>query len=487
MKHKEVSFPTIIGIFVALGGLLSGLWLVRQQTNKVATALEEDSPREVRVTNVTDLGFSASWTTNKAVPGYVYYGEGQEEINVVALDERDVLSGDRGSYFTHWVMVKGLKPQSEYKFSIISGKNSYGEEGGEKAYVIKTAPTLSTFPTADVAYGQVLNGSGEVVGGALIYVKIPGAVMQSTLSKSNGSWVIPLSTARDDSLAQYVKYDPGAGIIEISVDAGPAGTTNAVTNTDNDSPVPNMILGKTYDFVMAGTEGASKFSSQPVVMMTGTAKIEIVAPKAEEKVNTTRPEIVGKAPAGTVVTVEIHSETNIVGKTTADSLGNFSFSIAEDLSPGEHVVTVSTLIDGVIQKVSKTFVVYAVGESSVPSYSATPSATLIPTRAPTATPRPTVTPTATPKPTATATPTPKPTITPTVIPSTATTSATPKPTATATPTKSPTSTPLPTRITPPVSTESAIPVAGNTDWTWTLLVIGFAMIGSGWWWYRKSA
>lgn len=508
MKHKEVSFPTIIGLFVAFGGLLSGLWLVRQQTDRVATAQEGDAPKEIRVSNVTDSGFSISWTTTKASPGFVYYGEGQGEMNVVALDERDTLSGNRGGYFTHWVTISGLKQQSEYRYLIVSGKDSYGKDGGKEAYVVKTAPTLNTSPTADVAYGQVLNESGEVVGGALIYVQIPGAVLQSTLSKSSGSWVIPLSTARTASLEQYVKYDPESEKIEISVDAGSAGVASAIVNTGNDSPVPTMVLGKTYDFVADAGEETSKFSNQPAVMMTDNPEVEIIAPRTEEKVNTTRPEIVGKAPAGAEVTVEIHSETNIVGKTWADASGNFSFTIPEDLAPGEHTVTVSTIVGGILQKVSKTFTVYAVGESSVPSFSATPSATLVPTRiptatpkpvalAPTATPRPTVTPTATPRPTIT--PTIKPTITPTVKPTatvtpaiglSATVSATPtvRPTATVTPTTKPTSTPLPTRITTPsVSTGSAMPVAGNTDWTWILLITGFSMVSSGWWWYRKSA
>ena len=499
MKHKEVSFPTIIGLFVAFGGLLSGLWLVRQQTDRVATAQGEDSPTEVRISNITDSGFSVSWTTSKAAPGYVYYGEGQSEMNIVALDERDTLSGNRGGYFTHWVTIAGLKKESEYKFLVVSGKESFGKDGGKEAYVVMTAPTLNSSPTADVAYGQVLNESGEVVGGALVYVQIPGAVLQSTLSKSGGSWVIPLSTARTASLEQYVEYDPVSEKIDVSVNAGPSGTASAVVSTGNDSPVPTMVLGKTYDFVVAEEDEISKFSNQPTTMMTDKPEIEIIAPRTEEKINTNRPEIVGKAPAGAELTVEIHSDMNIVGKTTADSSGNFSFSIPEDLTPGEHTVTVSTIIEGVVRRVSKTFTVYAVGESTVPSFSATPSATLVPTRVPTATPRViAIVPTATPKPTLTPTPTLKPTATPTIRPTvtlvptvrplTATTSATPKPTATVTPTKKPTSTPLPTRIsTPPVSTSSAMPIAGNTDWTWMLLITGCAMVGSGWWWYRKSA
>jgi len=100
----------------------------------------------------------------------------------------------------------------------------------------------------------------------------------------------------------------------------------------------------------------------------------------------------------------------ITGRTTAGEDGTFSYSVPTGLTPGEHTITVSATIDGVLRQITKSFTVYAQGESSLPAFEATPSATLIPTLVPSATP--TLLPTATIQPTVTPTGTIQPTATP---------------------------------------------------------------------------
>ena len=154
--------------------------------------------------------------------------------------------------------------------------------------------------------------------------------------------------------------------------------------------------------------------------------------------------------------MEIHSDAVVSGISVADNEGNYSFSVPTDLAPGEHTVTVSAVVDGVVQKVSKGFVVYAAGESFLPAFSATPSATTVPSPLPSVRISPSVTPRVSPtiKPTAGATtvPTIKPTIWPT-----------------------------------PTATDSGLPESGSASGTWIILLAGLALMLFGVFGFRKSA
>jgi hypothetical protein len=482
MKRKEIKIPTIIGLLLAVGGLVSGILLVKQQVNRAARAAVEETPKDVRITNVNDSSFTVSWITNKATTGFVQYGEKSGSMDLVVSDERDQQKGSVGKYFTHFVNVRGLKPISTYQFNIGSSGNMYG--GGEKEYLVTTGPILTNLPAADVTYGQVVTPSGEPAVGALVYLQIPGAYLQSALVKVSGSWVIPLSTSRSENLLSYAKYDLAKGEYSININGGSLGIATARVGTGNDEPVPNIVLGTDSNFLAIGNsttsgEIVSKFTpTSSNLMATGAASgLSIAAPKLEEKVNSTTPEVIGKAPAGAKVSIEIHSDVIITGTAIADKNGSFSFTVPQALSPGEHTLTVSTIINGLAQKVTRTFTVYAAGESNLPSYSATPSAILVPTKKPTpttiptATPRPTLKPTSTPAPTGTIAPTVKPTIKPT---------ATPTATSTVKPTLKPTPTPT------PIAPITQMPISGNDFWTWMILGIGSGMIVLGGWWYKKA-
>ena len=480
MKRTEIKIPTLAGLVVVVGGLLAGIWLVQRQISRSSQAAAEASPKEVVVANVTGSSFAVTWVTDKAAVGYVQYGEATNNPDLVVSDDRDQQKGSVENYFTHFVTVKGLKPDTTYKFKIGSGNRNF-DQGGVP-YEIKTGITLTETPAADVAYGQVVTANGEPADGALVYLTIAGGNIQAALTKSSGSWVIPLSTIRTSSLNGFVLYDKAATSIELAVNDGPMGKAKVITTTANDSPVPQIILGQEKDYSAIietspppendNLQQGSKLGQIPIPAAE-EKELKLLTPQSGEAVNSTRPEIIGVAPANAEVTIEIHSEAIVSGKVTADGRGNFSFSVPQDLPPGEHSVTISTIVDGVVQRVTRSFTVYAQGESFDPAFTATPSATLAPTIRPTATAAPTATlrPSATPRlsPTITPSATPKPTVTTTVTP-------------TVKPTASPTIQPTPT-----AKPDTSLPASGEGDLTLMLLTLGAGLLVSGWWWYRKAA
>lgn len=446
MKKREVTIPTLVGLFVTIAGLVTGIWLVKNRTGENALADAGETPKEVRISNIADSGFSVSWTTDKSATGFIQYGEGGGQPEIVVADDRDQMKAAIESYFTHYVTLKSLKPETNYKFKIGSGKNLYDLNG--QPYDVRTATKLTSLPAADVAYGQVNTKNGDPAEGAIVYLQLPQTSLQSALVKASGSWVAPLSTARTTDLKNYAQYDIKTDKLEIQIQGGPLGMSKVTTDTGDDSPVPNLILGEDFTATPAAAEGLS-----------------VLTPQQGEKVNSTKPEIIGKAPPGANITIEVHSDLAVTGNTTADSKGNFSYSVPTDLPPGEHTVTVTTIINGVSKSITKTFTVYAAGESTIPAFSATPSGQLVPTT----TLKPTPLPTKPPKPTLTITPTP--TLRPTGIPVI----------PTIIPTVTPTFVPLPT---PTPMTELA--TSGDTDMTLVTLAAAGLLIVTGIWWYRKA-
>ena len=375
MKKRELTIPTILGILVTIGGLIAGVFLLNAPLRSLVGASPEETPTEVKITNTGDTSFVVSWITAKSTSGYIQYGEG-EKPELVVSDDRDQEKGEIGIYFTHLVTVRGLKVATNYGFRIGSGKGLY-DQGGQ-LYKVTTGITLRNPPRADVAYGQVVTSSGDPVDGALVYLAMPGTVPQAAITKPSGSWVIPISTARTIDLTSFAAYDPSGGRVDILVQAGSLGTSNVTTTIANTKPVPQITLGQTGN--LAGQEPAatpaagSKLTGETLVILT---------PKSGERVNSSQPEIMGKAPAGAEVTIVINSTTEISQTVTADENGDWSYSVPSDLEPGTHTITITALVDGVKKTVQKSFVVEAAGVSNAPAKIATPAATLKPTPKPT--------------------------------------------------------------------------------------------------------
>lgn len=402
MRRRELTIPTILGILAVVGGLVAGVVLLNQPLRNLVGASPEETPKEVKITNISDTGFAVSWVTDKSTSGYVQYnGE------LVVSDDRDQERGEIGNYFTHLVTVRGLKPATKYNFKI-------GSKGD--LYQMTTAVTAGQPPAADVAYGQVVTASDDPVDGAIVYLSLPGVVTQAALTKASGSWVIPISTARSVDLTGYAAYDREKEKAEIMVQAGALGTAVVNTTTGATKPVAEIALGNNRNEI-PGPTPTSKFAA-----MEAGEELIILTPKSSEKINSQKPEIIGKAPAGSKVTIKVESPKLFTKTLTADENGEWIYSVPENLEPGEHVVTVTSIIDGVTKTVKKNFTVEAAGQSNAPARVATPAAILKPT--------------------------PKPT--PTIIP----------------------------RVAYP-STESGVPTSGNLTPTLILLILGAVLIIAG--------
>lgn len=389
MNIWRIKIPTIFGFILLIIGVIGGVYLVQKKGIWFLKAAPEAIPKQVKITNLSENSFTVSWTTDGEITGFVKYGE-SSSLEKTARDERDELSGTTTPFFTHYVKISNLQPATKYFFKIGSGRKLFDNRG--RLYEVTTAPVLGTPPAADTAYGTVVAPGGSPAAGAIVYLTLANSTLLSSLTKADGQWAIPLSVARTNHLNAYITYDRETSLEEIFVQGGHLGTSTAIANTQNDSPLPPITLGEIYDFrqTPSPTPAGGKFSLESLKTPPQLSeRVAITNPEANEEVATQKPEIRGTGPANQKIKIVIESDEVFSDEVMVDENGNWRWTPPDNLSPGKHKITVS-LKDGTT--ISHSFIVLA-AEGDFPAFTSTPSATITPSPTGTITPSPTATPT----------------------------------------------------------------------------------------------
>lgn len=398
---KIKTLPTILGLLILFIGVTAGVILISQGTSRFLRASPEITPKQVKVTNISENSFTVSWLTDSQTTGFIKYGS-DKDLSFVAKDDRDESTEESGKFFTHHITIKELKPATSYFFKINSGGKTFDNNGQE--YQATTAPkTEELLPKNDVAYGNIIKPDGSPAEGVIVYFSLANATPQSTLSKPSGNWAIPLNVILSSGLTSYAIYDREASIEEIFVQGANLGTATGVAVTKNDSPMPTITIGQNFDFRKSDltqteipdesnqvTPSPSRLPFETTTSPTPTTEkaLEIINPKQGEKLNTLEPEFFGTGPASEILTIEVNSPQSFSDEITIGDDGTWSWNLPGSLSPGEHTVTV-TLPDG--RSLSRLFTILAAEGSDLPSFTATPSATITPSLTPTVTLTPTPT------------------------------------------------------------------------------------------------
>ncbi len=490
-KLLDKRIPTLLGILVLVVALIAGTLLLGQGPGVFAPrATPTTTPKNIKVTNVTDNSFTISFLTDDLTPGFVKYGTTENALNSQASDDRDQLSGTVADFKMHHITVRGLQPTTNYYYTLGTGAGTNFDNNGSP-FLIKTTARNGAPAAAKTIYGSVSTQAGSPADGSVVYVALANAGEMSSLVKASGSWAVPLSNARTKDGSAYAQISDADSIIISVQGTTPTETTSFNTTVSEAQPVPTLTFGQSAppvsptptptptstpeESVQPTPETTPKPTATPEVTPELTSFFNaspsaeasnsaLVAEDAEstssatasvttvdlektvpQQVTTTQPTIIGKAVPNVTVTIQVHSDTNIEQFVTADANGNFSLDIAalsKTLEPGPHSATYSYTDPTTGQVVTKT-VNFVVESSAQQLAQAKPFGS------------------GNPYPPATATPTPTP----------ATQSATASPSAAAT-TSGRTSMP---------ATNSGVPVSGSVGTTLALVFGGLFFIISGLW------
>jgi hypothetical protein len=397
--------PTILGILVITIGVGITTFLVNQSTLFKSNASLSDQPKDVRITNITDTSFTVSYSTDAQVSGSLNYGK-DKSLGQSALDDRDQQSGNLANYNIHNVTVRLLSQQTQYFFTITSGQDSFLNNG--EPFSVTTGPVLDNPPTQTPMAGKLILPDGSNPNEAIVYVTMDGAQVISTLTKADGSYVLPLNSLRTSDNTAYFTLSDSTNIKILAT--GDGLSSNASLSLSQIHPVPTITLSKDYDFTTGGTPTAStsaSFSSFPSFESTPSAKVapDILTPKENQSFNDQQPLFKGTGLPDQKVTIVIHSDTPIQTTVTTDASGNWNYRPTAPLTPGNHTITITTKNSaGILQTITQSFVVYAAGSQFTQAVTPTPT----PKVSPSVSPTPTVKATPTLIPTQTLTPTPTP-------------------------------------------------------------------------------
>ena len=440
--------PTIIVLAILILGVVIGVFLVRNRQLFRLDASGEEAPKDIRVTNISDSTLTISWTTDAETAGTVEWGDSEGYLARTTPSET-------GTANIHSATITGLEPDTAYFYKIDSAGEVFDNNG--IPWQSRTAVSVPAPSQPIVISGTIQDAQGNPVENALVYVTAGGGTSLSTLSSSEGNWVVAVSNARTQDLGAFVDIDESRTLAEISVQAGAKGTASALIYPASAKPAPPIVLGQSHDFknlppsIESGVPQAQlevpeepQSSGFDVPEATGTPQVSTVTLESVdngEVVASSQLEFFGGGPPDTVITITVESDP-ITDQVTVTDNGEWNWSPADDLSPGTHRITLSWRdVGGVLRTLPRSFVVQAAEE---PAFVSTPSAT--PTTGPTS-----------PTPTARLTATP-----------------TPKPTATPTPKLSSTATPNPTKT--PTATASSLPDAGTTANTVAFGLLGLAFL-----------
>lgn len=444
---RERRVPTLIVMVLLLLGVAAGVALIQIRTRSGANASPDIQPLQVEVSNVTHNSFTLSWVTQGPANGIVAYGE-DEEAQFLARDKRDIFDQKLNRYTTHWVQVVGLSPNRQYFFYIKSDNQRF--DNGGNLYTVTTAEQAAT-PQANgvTAYGTVKDETGKALEGAVVLLGSGTMAMQSTITDPEGRWSLNLSGARSKDLKQSAQLTDES-VLEVRVQGGAGSNTTAKVAYTQLAPMPDLQLGRTYDFLSIKPSPStaesgpqkSQFGLIPqlgAVQDQGRKEVTIWNPQENEALATNQPLFIGQAPAGVVLNVTLDAGANqVTGTAQVDDRGNWQWPAPKRLADGEHVVTASYTDQQKVQyQQSRVFTI--VTGSTMPAIESTPSATITTSQM---TPTPTRT---SPTPTrAAGAPSATPTRATSVTPTKAATTGSPTPTLKAEVSGAPTATRTPT-------------------------------------------
>lgn len=201
----QIKFPTVLGLALIAVGIGSGVYLTVSNQTLISQATPNQTPIDVRLTNIGATSATISWRTNTDVRGFISFSTEGSGGNS-ALDIRD--KGIPSPHNIHYVVLNDLIPRTIYKYRIISGKlNNLPEEQ------FTTAPESISQSNSKPIIGNVIDDNKPLDEG-VVYLDIDGATEQSALVKNLGSFIIPTNSILKADLTD--SFDPVGEEIKIT-------------------------------------------------------------------------------------------------------------------------------------------------------------------------------------------------------------------------------------------------------------------------------
>lgn len=379
--------PTVLGIGFVILAIVLTTFILKSQTNLKSKASNSEEPQSVKITNLSDNSFTITYQTDTATTGSVNYGQ-SKELGNTGLEDLDKEKGNFSSKNIHSITVKKLTPATNYHLVIVSGQNTFLNNG--IPFEISTGHNISSSSAAQtVITGKVLLPDGNAPDEALVYLSTDNSQLLSTTAAKDGEFNFSLKGLRTNDLASYFKLEENAVFKLLAINKSLKSTVLFSLNQTNS--IPTITLSNDYDFTkdyvpVASKSAESKSVSFPVTTKQESLKPQILSPKKDQAFVDQKPQFRGTSLPNETVTIIIHSDENIQTQVTADSNGNWTYRPPSNLSPGAHTITIKTRdSSGILTTIIQSFTVFAAETTQTPTPTtpfATPTQSVLPTLIP---------------------------------------------------------------------------------------------------------
>lgn len=246
--------PTLVGLVILVIALILGTVFFQQGLGVFAPrATPETTPKQVRITNVSESSFTISFMTEAEVAGFVKYGTEENGLKKTAVDDRDALTSTIGKFKLHHITLRSLEPNTTYYYVLGTGDGALFDNNGIP-FKLVTARRSGSPSAAKTVHGSVTTESGAPAEGAIVFVTIDGAGEMSSLVKNAGGWAVPLSNARTPDGSAYAKISDDT-TIQILVQGPTTGqTARGMTTVAEAQPVPTLSYGQTAIVAASATD-----------------------------------------------------------------------------------------------------------------------------------------------------------------------------------------------------------------------------------------
>lgn len=373
---KRLTIPSILGILILVAAVSGAVYLVQRQQQLASRANVEAVPQNIKVTNISDTGFTITWMTKiKSTGVATVSGPGSQNLTFI-----DII----GDSYVHSADASGLTPDTTY--TVLGTTQTKTSQG-----------SLATDLTSS---GTVFTAAGTPAKKTLVFWEIEGATLISTVTSNEGNYVAPIGSANADTL------------VTITAQAGPEGVARAEIYYRAVKNIPPLVLGQIHDFKnltgdevadnsvpeanlqapiptpdsSATPESGTGGSEETILSLNSfladetlnqpTTTVTLDSLDEGETISATRPEFFGSAPSQTKITVTLESEMQ-TEDITANSAGKWSWSPDKAIAEGPHKFTLSWKdTNGILKTITRNFVVSAAEQN--PGFVSTPSASLTP-------------------------------------------------------------------------------------------------------------
>jgi len=375
-KEKKIPFPLsiviILVIILSLGRILSSNPSRSKASNKVV--------RNMTVVNPAPSEFALYWLTDTKEMGWVIYGSSPNNLDKIALDERD-LQNQKNAYYHHFVRIRDLNLGTTYYYKIVSDNQVVASEN--EPFSFTTLQSFNPGLQANPAYGKVIQNNGDPLENAIIILHFKGAIPLLAITKTTGEWLIPLNglvNKEDRAVLSFKDSD----VFTLDIFSEEKDISHIQVSPSNISPLPQtIIIGKNYTFL--GSDNVLAVSSE--ANRTKSETISVLFPQEGALIPGNTPIIKGTAIIGNEITGLIESQNKYTFKTSADKNGEWKVAVAKPFLPGDYLLTVTTKNkEGQEIRLSRKFSIAKSGEQVLGEATAEATPTLIPTVAPTIAP-----------------------------------------------------------------------------------------------------